>query len=312
MSASAFAEAYLFGPLGISNVEWPSNSRGITIGWGELRMRPHDMAKIGYLYLNKGRWDGEQIIPAAWVAASTGKQIAATLQDGYGYQWWITDDGVYSAQGYAGQYIFVVPEHELVVAFTGNLSESDFSAPQTLLSYFVIPAARSSTPLPTNPDGVQLLESKILQVALNRAEPEPVPPLPETAQRVTGQTYVLDPNPLGLLSVSLTFQEGAEASMSWTLNPDETQEYLIDPQYWSKGEWPVGLDNVYRFTPGLYGIPMGLKGWWKSEEAFVIHCDYIGNTGRCRIRFIFEGDQVTFQIWENGQALPKFNGRLEE
>ena len=151
MSASAFAEAHLFGPLGISDVEWPSNSQGITIGWGELRMRPHDMAKIGYLYLNKGQWDGEQIIPAAWVAASTRKHISATLQDGYGYQWWIADDGLYyMALGYAGQFIFVVPEHELVVAFTSDLSENDFYVPQTLLNDFVIPAARSSTPLPTN------------------------------------------------------------------------------------------------------------------------------------------------------------------
>ena len=144
LSASAFAEAHLFGPLGISDVEWPANPQGITLGWGELHMRPHDMAKIGYLYLNKGRWDGEQIIPADWVAISTREHIAATLVDGYGYQWWVADDGYYMALGYAGQFIFVVPEHELVVAFTSNLSENDFYGPEILLDTFIIPAARSS------------------------------------------------------------------------------------------------------------------------------------------------------------------------
>jgi CubicO group peptidase (beta-lactamase class C family) len=160
MRASAFAEAQLFGPLGITDVVWPSNGQGISIGWGEMRMRPHDMAKIGYLYLNEGQWDGEQIVPAAWVAASTRKQIDATLADGYGYQWWVADDGVYMAIGYAGQFIFVVPEQELVVVFTSNLSERDFYGPQNLLDRFIMPAAVSSTALPANPAGAALLEAK--------------------------------------------------------------------------------------------------------------------------------------------------------
>ena len=275
-------------------------------------MLPLDMAKIGYLYLNEGRWDGEQIIPAAWVAASTRKHISATLQDGYGYQWWVADDGYYMALGYAGQYIFIVPEHELVVVFTGNLSENDFSGPQILLDTFIIPAARSSAPMPTNPDGVELLDSKIRQAALNPADPETVPPLPAIAQRVTGQTYILDPNSLGMHSVSLTFKEEAEALLSWTLSSDEAQLLPADPNYSSHGQSAVGLDNVYRFTPGLYRIPMGLKGWWETEETFVADRDHIGNTGQSRAWFTFEGDQLALQIWENGQPLPKINGRLEE
>jgi len=165
MSASAFAEKQLFGPLGISDVEWPSNPQGITIGWGELRMRPHDMAKIGHLYLHKGQWDGKQIVPSAWVEASTRKHISATLQDGYGYQWWVADNGVYMALGYAGQFIFVVPEQALVVTFTSDLEERDFYAPQRLLNDFIIPAAESSTALPANPDGVASLEARIEALA---------------------------------------------------------------------------------------------------------------------------------------------------
>jgi CubicO group peptidase (beta-lactamase class C family) len=165
MSASAFAEKRLFGPLGISDAEWPSNPQGITIGWSELHMRPHDMAKIGYLYLNKGQWDGKQIVPSAWVEASTRKQISATLQDGYGYQWWVAHNGVYMALGYAGQFIFVMPEQALVVAFTSDLEERDFYVPQRLLNDFIIPAGKSPTALPANPDGVALLESRTQALA---------------------------------------------------------------------------------------------------------------------------------------------------
>jgi CubicO group peptidase (beta-lactamase class C family) len=165
VSASAFAQEHLFGPLGISDVLWPSNPQGISIGWGELRMRSHDMAKIGYLYLNEGLWDGQQIVPAPWVKASTRRHTPATLSDGYGYQWWVDAAGYYMALGYAGQYIVVVPEKDLVVVFTSDLSESNFFVPESLLKQFILPAAESPTPLPANPDGVALLESRIRALA---------------------------------------------------------------------------------------------------------------------------------------------------
>jgi CubicO group peptidase (beta-lactamase class C family) len=159
VSAAEFARKHLFEPLGIQEVEWPANPQGISIGWGELHMRPRDMAKIGYLYLNEGRWDGEQVVPADWVRASTRKHISGTLQEGYGYQWWVTSDGPYMALGYAGQYIVVVPEHELVAVFTSDLAEEDFYIPQELLNAFVIPAVKSSVPLPANPEGVARLDA---------------------------------------------------------------------------------------------------------------------------------------------------------
>jgi CubicO group peptidase (beta-lactamase class C family) len=165
MNALSFAEKHLFDPLDIDDVEWSANPRGITIGWSELYMRPHDMTKIGYLYLNEGLWDGEQVVPAAWVEASTRKHISATLQDGYGYQWWVDGADVYMALGYSGQYIVVVPKKDMVVVFVSDLEERDFYVPQGLLEDFIIPAAKSSSPLPENPAGVTLLESHIEALA---------------------------------------------------------------------------------------------------------------------------------------------------
>ena len=165
-NANLFAREHLFPPLGISDARWLSGLQGITIGWSDLYLRPRDMAKIGYLYLNGGRWEGQQVVPAAWVEASTRKHIAATLQDGYGYQWWTTDNGVYMALGYAGQFIFVVPEVNMVVVFVSALPERDFYVPQRLLEDYIVPAARSTTPLPENPEGVTRLEAQIEALAL--------------------------------------------------------------------------------------------------------------------------------------------------
>jgi CubicO group peptidase (beta-lactamase class C family) len=165
VSALAFAKEHLFAPLGITDVDWSVNPQGISLGWAGIRMPALDMAKIGYLYLNEGQWAGEQIIPATWVERSTRKHISATLQDGYGYQWWVTDEGIYMALGYAGQFIFVVPEYELVVAFASDLEENDFYVPQILLDEYIIPAAKSATPLPANSNGTALLKARIEALA---------------------------------------------------------------------------------------------------------------------------------------------------
>jgi CubicO group peptidase (beta-lactamase class C family) len=70
-SALEFARAQLFGPLGIKESSWPADRQGISHGWGDLQMLPTDMAKIGYLFLNQGRWNGRQILSPGWIAKST-------------------------------------------------------------------------------------------------------------------------------------------------------------------------------------------------------------------------------------------------
>lgn len=70
MRTLEFAKKNLFGPLGITDVRWETSPQGIDIGWGRMWLKPHDMAKIGLLYLNKGRWADKQIVPAMWVKES--------------------------------------------------------------------------------------------------------------------------------------------------------------------------------------------------------------------------------------------------
>jgi CubicO group peptidase (beta-lactamase class C family) len=164
VNALQFAKEHLFKPLGITDVQWPSNPRGISIGYSDLELLPEDMAKIGYLYLNDGVWDGEQIVPSAWVQASTRKYISATLQEGYGYQWWIDVSGVYMALGYGGQYIIVAPEEDLVVVFVSDLAEADFYVPDQFLHRYILPSIKSSEPLPEDPRATTLL--RLYQQAL--------------------------------------------------------------------------------------------------------------------------------------------------
>ncbi|MFC1883508.1 serine hydrolase domain-containing protein [Thermodesulfobacteriota bacterium] len=161
MNAFSFAEKYLFAPLGISDVHWPSNPQGITVGYNGLHMRPHDMAKIGYLYLNNGVWDGKQIISSQWIKDSTRRHITTNsgFCPGYGYQWWIVSPGIYTAIGAQGQYMMVAPEKNMLAVFTGSLSRKDTYIPLGLLAAYIIPAVKSPTPLPENPHAAKALKS---------------------------------------------------------------------------------------------------------------------------------------------------------
>jgi len=128
--ANQFAEEYLFGPLGITDYFWTIGDGYPATGgsFGGLKLRPRDMAKFGYVYLNGGRWKGVQIVPEDWVTESLMPRIQAWGAACYGYQWWIQHDRVsgdefewFSARGYGGQYIALFPSLDMVVVLTcGN------------------------------------------------------------------------------------------------------------------------------------------------------------------------------------------------
>jgi CubicO group peptidase (beta-lactamase class C family) len=175
MRALDFAKTHLFAPLGITEVRWHTSPQGVNVGWGEMWLTPHDMAKIGWLFLNHGRWDNRQIISADWVTASTQGRIDATLFPRYGYQWWANTarygrQGLhtvdyYFALGYYGQYIFVVPSKHLVVVFTGHLEDKTMVMPQKFLHHNILPAITASEPLPANPQEQARLEALVAQLA---------------------------------------------------------------------------------------------------------------------------------------------------
>lgn len=140
-----FAQQYLFDPLGIFDIRWQLDFNDIPKGGWGLAMKPRDMAKLGYLYLNQGVWDGQQIIPAEWIESSTERyiQVPEPLEpwDLYmGYLWWLHEDGPYAAHGMKGQFIYVIPESDLVVVFTSNITDAKFVHPQLLIREYIIPA----------------------------------------------------------------------------------------------------------------------------------------------------------------------------
>lgn len=157
-SLEAFAREALFQPLGITDVEWktyPKNSK-IAAAAG-LRLRPRDAAKIGQLVLNRGQWNGQQIVSADWIAQSITPRFQAIGFFGstmfYGYQWWMgrslvggKDIKWIGAFGWGGQRIFIVPELDLVMMTTAAQygQPKEGLAAIDILSNIVIPSVRDA------------------------------------------------------------------------------------------------------------------------------------------------------------------------
>jgi CubicO group peptidase (beta-lactamase class C family) len=120
-----FAKTNLFDPLGIKEFTWEEDDRGYPIGAAYLRITPSDMVKFGNLILNKGKYNGTQIVPESWITTMTSPKISTNNDvlygPEYGYQIWLGNAGgyeYYMAMGWGGQFIFILPGYNTVITAT--------------------------------------------------------------------------------------------------------------------------------------------------------------------------------------------------
>lgn len=284
MTALDFARQNLFQPLGIDNVAWPSDPQGHNHGWGDLHLTPRDAAKIGVLWLNNGAWQGKQIVSAGWVKDSVTAHTPTGTGDSYGYGWWVGDDDYY-ASGRGGQTIRVVPALNAVIVVTGNGVNFD-----TIASFLTAALVDPQNPLPANPQGVARLADAITALAEEPVAPRVAPESP-TADSVSGKTYQFGGNVAGLHTLSLTFDEPAEAALHLTLG---------DPV--RRLTWPVGLDGRYRVAED----GQAARGYWADPQTFVLD---LFDIGQRTIQMHFEGDRV--QVTSPAMGLDT-EGRLDD
>lgn len=158
----------LFDPLGIAPANWVESSGGVPLGGAGLSLLTEEIARFGQLYLQKGQWQGKQLLPAAWVEAATMKQINNSTRDddalyndwgqGYGYQFWRCRHGFYRGDGARGQFCIVMPQYEAVVAITADTKE--MGTVMALVWDVIVPALKPAT-LPENPTGAAALQAKL-------------------------------------------------------------------------------------------------------------------------------------------------------
>ncbi|NQU81961.1 MAG: serine hydrolase [Bacteroidetes bacterium] len=323
----SFAQEHLFNPLGIEDVKWEKSPKGIYIGWARMWLKPHDMAKIGMLYLQKRKWKGEQIIPADWIEASitahsdpkkyryiydeAGKvdrmlsggswihtNIARPFTDGYGYQWWLDKSGMYTALGIGGQYIMIVPQEKLIVVFTSKLRGENASFPARLLKKFILPSIASNGSLPADKIAQKKL-SLLSNAASLTLEPKSVPELPEIAPKISGKTYPLNTNPWKYNNFKLTFDSEKDyAEFSYTAKENDVVHYR------------VGLNGVHQLTE-TNNNTYAAVGSWTSPNTFSIDCEIIGYSTKDKWNLTFNGDEILIEeVGVTGKY--KYRGKIQQ
>jgi len=142
-TAAAYAAQRLFGALGIRASKWLTAPEGISAGGFGLELQPRDLAKLAFLYLHHGQWNGRQIVPASWVEQSTTDQVADPFHE-YGYLWWLDRaDGYAFMAGLYGQLAAVIPDRDLVVVITAHIPATTDATTVTrwLLEHYILAAA---------------------------------------------------------------------------------------------------------------------------------------------------------------------------
>lgn len=234
----AYANEKLFEPLGIKDIYWQKGPMGYLRGGGGIYATPREMAKIGLLFMNGGRYNDQQIIDESWIKASTSNQIGDEFanygaQQGikYGYQWWVPSEGSFMAVGWGGQTIFVMPELDVIVVKTGN----DFFK-SNIVGKYVFPSIKSYYwPIGENKNAYRELEtlSKQLQSPAKRAVNIPV-----QAQQIRGKTYQCK---FEDKSENFAFEQQDDAIIvkrSYTLSDNQTHTATII----------AGLNGQYRMS----------------------------------------------------------------
>lgn len=289
MATREYANQELFAPLGIlatSDSDWGADPQGFTIGGYGLHLTSAELAKIAFLYLNNGEWDGQQILPADWVAASTTQAVQKEDGSGYGYLWTVYPSaGHYAALGLGGQQIHVYPAKNLIVIVTAGL-EAYAEAPEieSMLADYILPAIQSDSPLTANPDAVERLRQAQTQIA---HPVQAVPPLPETALAISGQAYHFTENPVGWQTLELDFFPNT-ASADLRLNDSSPIQF--------------GLDNLYRLTHNELLGEVFLRARWVNEYTLVADYPYgfgsnrLGELGHTQFHFNFQGDTVDVTV----------------
>jgi CubicO group peptidase (beta-lactamase class C family) len=138
----------LFGPLGITDVNWRRLGNQRAMSSSGLSLRPRDWAKLGKLVLNRGAWEGKQLVSASWIAQSTSPQVSAPKSFSYGFQWWLGHSAVRdhtvawtAALGFNAQKLIVIPEYDTIVVFHASRESVQMVAPEIeLLNRYILPA----------------------------------------------------------------------------------------------------------------------------------------------------------------------------
>lgn len=298
-----------FVPLGIEGADWETNPEGInTGGWG-LRLKTEDLAKFGQFYLQKGKWNGKQILPEKWVEEATSLKIYQNAEmtqaqrdsshdglQGYCYQFWRARHNSYMANGAFGQFVLIMPEKDAVVIFTAE--SPDMWGELDMVWKYLYPGIHEES-LPEDAELASKLKQRLASLAL------PVPEKNENAavsSMVSGKTIKLADNQRNIISMSLQFSD--QLCQLILKTKSASYDLIFASGRWHSGETTMHGPSIFSRAAGnLEGLPpFKIAGayTWKDDKSLELTLKYIDcmHTQRFLLTFT-EDNKVLIDIKES-------------
>jgi CubicO group peptidase (beta-lactamase class C family) len=292
----------LFDPLGIEGEDWETDPQGINTGGYGLRIRTEDIAKFGQLYLQKGKWNGRQILPTDWIEQATKTQIVSSSSNptrprdqddwaqGYGYQFWRCRPGGYRADGAFGQFSMVMPEYDAVIAITSESFAMQKS--MDLIWTHLLPTMdKTKASLPADNKSVNDLQKKLKGLALSPPQNNPKSSL---MSRISGKEFLLEANEFNVKGITLDFND---SSCVFSLKDEKgTHQIVCGINAWNVQK------NEGKGTPfpvaGRMEVSTAIaaSATWNDDKTLLMTLRLIESAHTNMFAFIFEDNAVTLKF----------------
>ena len=287
MTVLDYLKPRLFEPLGIEHPTWETSPQGITTGGFGLSIRTEDIARFGQLYLQKGTWNGKQVVPAAWVEAATARQTSngsdpkSDWEQGYGYQFWRCRHGAYRGDGAFGQFCVVMPEQDAVIAITSGVK--DMQGVLNLVWNKLLPAM-SPTPLATDDESGKKLEATLAGLTLHPQEGSGSP------AKAANKTYTFPANERKLEAITLQSDDKGEAVRLLAKIGGVEQKVECGHGAWKKGRMAYG---------SLSEQPAAVSGAWTADDTYKAKICFYETPFVVTLSLKFTGDELLFDSRSN-------------
>lgn len=308
MTTLDYLKKKIFKDMHITDIAWELSPEGVnTGGWG-LYIQSESLAKFGQLWLDKGKWNGKQLIPESWIEQMSAKHVE---KSGYGYQIWHCDyPGAVRADGAFGQWVIVVPDKDIVVVIT-QCSTASGRYQRGLIWHHIVPQL-SESPLPLGADYKRLQQK---QSAYQLAMPEGKAAATITTNLI-GKKVLLKKNIYGWTTVA--FQQ-KEKSIVMTITTKKGEVYDIPFGYkkWETGKlttYPFYSINALSRFKGIEG-PFFVAGSYACPEKNVLKmkAHYVNWITPIDFTWKVEDDKVYLSVVTNHSSkTAKLEGVIQE
>lgn len=287
MTVLDYLKPRLFEPLGIENPRWEASPQGITVGGYGLSIRTEDIARFGQLYLQKGKWQGKQLVPQRWIEEATARQTSngsnprSDWDQGYGYQFWRARHGAYRGDGAFGQFCVVLPKQDAVLAITSGVG--NMQAVLDLVWDKLLPAVKGDS-LAANDEARTKLEQKLKGLSI----------APQTgsaaAAKVEDKTFEFPANERKLESIAL-LSNGNDGPATLIARFGGTERRIVC----GHGEWRKGR-AAWGTMPEQ---PVAASGAWTENDTFTAKICFYETPFSMTVRLKFSENEVRYDDESN-------------